>query len=108
MSDCIAEMCRENTRLRADLAAVTEERDGMKEALNAGIRFVGASDDAMEELHIENEKLREALKPFLIERRPEHNVYGYKMVFVKPDDFRRARAAIEGVTEPANTQTGER
>jgi hypothetical protein len=53
------------TELRADLAAVTAERNGMKEALKAGLRFVGASDDAMEELHAENERLREALKPFV-------------------------------------------
>ena len=42
----------------------------------------------------ENEKLRAALKPFLIEHWPEHKVYGYKMVFVTPDDLRAAAAAL--------------
>lgn len=43
----------------------------------------------------ENEKLRAALKPFLIEHWPEHKVYGYKMVFVTPDDLRAAAAALK-------------
>ena len=46
-------------------------------------------------LYDEIEKLRAALKPFLIEHRPEHNVYGYKMVFVTPDDLRAAAAALK-------------
>ena len=45
-------------------------------------------------LEVENEKLRAALKPFLIEHWPEHKVYGYKMVFVTPDDLRAAAAAL--------------
>ena len=47
-----------------------------------------------ERLRAENEKLRAALKPFLIEHWPEHKVYGYKMVFVTPDDLRAAAAVL--------------
>ena len=43
----------------------------------------------------EVKKLRAALKPFLIEHWPEHKVYGYKMVFVTPDDLRAAAAALK-------------
>ena len=48
-----------------------------------------------ERLRAENEKLRAALKPFLIEHWPDHKVYGYKMVFVTPDDLRAAAAALK-------------
>lgn len=51
---------------------------------------------ARSEAQAEIEKLRAALKPFLIEHWPEHKVYGYKMVFVTPDDLRAARALLEG------------
>jgi len=51
-------------------------------------------------LREENARLREALKPFILETRPENNVYGYEIVFVKPEQLSAARAAIrEGGVE---------
>lgn len=69
----IMEKDAEITRLRAELAAVTEERDRMREALRPFAKLKPASWSL------------------------EHDIY-----YISTDDITAVRAAIEGVTEPAS------
>jgi hypothetical protein len=41
------------------------------------------------------EELEAALKPFIVELLPQHNVHGCEMVFVKPEELAAAREVLE-------------
>ena len=71
--DWMREAADEITRLRADLAAVTAERDRMREALRP---------------------FADAVDIFIAENHDAHRT------IVTLGDFFHARAALEGVTEP--------